>query len=100
LDMNGKNALGALLVLVGGIAVLKFIGVNFGAIFGFLLPFILIGFGILGWSNNKKWIGGILIALGGMMLLGKLGGVLVLLLAIALIVFGVSLFKKDNRRVY
>ncbi len=41
--MNGKSALGVLLVIVGGIAVLNFIGIHFGAIFGFLLPFILIG---------------------------------------------------------
>ncbi len=98
--MNGKNALGALLVLVGVMAGLKFLGVNFGAILGLLLPLILIGFGVLGWSYNKKWIGGILIALGGLMLLSKLGAILILILAIGLIVAGVSLFKKDNRRVY
>ncbi|WP_139996109.1 LiaF transmembrane domain-containing protein [Paenibacillus paridis] len=98
--MNGKSALGVLLVIVGGIAVLNFVGVHFGAILGFLLPFILIGFGVVGWMNNKKWIGGILAAVGGLMLLGKLGGILVLLLAIGLIVAGVSLFKKDKRRVY
>lgn len=98
--MNGKSALGVLLVIVGGIAVLKFLGIHFGAIFGFLLPFILIGFGIVGWVNNKKWIGGILTVIGGMMLLGKLGGFVMLLLAIGLIVAGVALFKKDKRRAY
>jgi lia operon protein LiaI len=98
--MNGKSALGVLLVIVGVIAVLNFVGVHFGAIFGFLLPFILIGLGIVGWMNNKKWIGGILIVIGGIMVLGKLGGVILLLLAIGLIVAGVSLFKKDKRRAY
>ncbi|OMF38887.1 hypothetical protein BK133_01430 [Paenibacillus sp. FSL H8-0548] len=98
--MNGKSALGVLLVIVGGIAVLNFVGVHFGAIFGFLLPFILIGFGIVGWMNNKKWIGGILTVVGGMMLLGKFGGFIMLLLAIGLIVVGVSFFKKDKRRAY
>lgn len=98
--MNGKSALGVLLVIVGGIAVLNFIGINFGAILGFLLPFILIGFGIVGWMNGKKWIGGILIVIGAMMLLGKLGGVIMLLLAVGLIVVGISLFKKDKRRAY
>ncbi|WP_138752850.1 LiaF transmembrane domain-containing protein [Paenibacillus sinopodophylli] len=98
--MNGKNALGILLVIVGSIAVLNFVGVHFGAIFGFLLPFILIGFGIVGWTNNKKWIGGILAAIGGLMLLSKFGGFLVLLLAIGLIIGGVSLFKKNKRSAY
>lgn len=98
--MNGKSALGVLLVIVGGIAVLNFIGIHFGAIFGFLLPFILIGLGIVGWMNSKRWIGGILIVIGGMMVLSKLGGVILLLLAIGLIGAGVSLFKKNKRRVY
>ncbi len=100
MKMNGKSALGVLLVIVGSIAVLNFVGVHFGAIFGFLLPFILIGLGIVGWTNNKKWIGGILIAIGGMIIFGKLGGIILLLLAIGLIVAGVSLFKKDKRRAF
>lgn len=98
--MNGKNALGVLLIVVGSIAVLNFIGINFGAIINFLLPFILIGFGVLGWMNNKKWIGGILIAIGAIMLLGNLGGIIMLALAIGLIVAGVSLFKKNKHKVY
>lgn len=98
--MNGKNALGVLLVVVGSIVVLNFIGINLGAIISFLLPFILIGFGILGWTNNKKLIGGILIAIGAIMLLGNLGGIIMLALAIGLIVAGVSLFKKNKHKVY
>ncbi|MGO4370585.1 LiaF transmembrane domain-containing protein [Paenibacillus sp. 2TAB19] len=94
--MNGKSALGVLLVAVGGIAILKFIGINFGAILGLLLPFILIGFGILGWVNGKKIIGGVLAAIGGLMLLGKLGGILMLLLAIGAIAWGVSMVKKSR----
>jgi len=98
--MNGKNALGVLLVIVGSIAVLNFIGIKFGAIINLLLPFILIGLGILGWANNKKWIGGILIVIGSIMVLGKLGGLIMLALAIGLIVVGIGMFKSSNRRSY
>jgi dipeptide/tripeptide permease len=35
-----------------------------------------------------------------MMLLGKLGGIIMLALAIGLIVVGVGLFKKDKRKAY
>lgn len=98
--MNGKSALGALLVIVGGIAVLNFVGINFGWIVSLLLPFIFIGLGVVGWMNNKKGLGGVLIVVGTIMLLGKLGGILMLLIAIGLIVAGVSLFKRDNRRSY
>lgn len=95
--MNGKTALGVLLIVAGALAVLNFFDINFGWIFGLLLPFILIGFGIVGWKNNKKVIGSLLIAIGGVMLLGKLGGIIMLLLAIGLIVFGVSMFKSSRR---
>ncbi|NIK76363.1 putative membrane protein [Paenibacillus castaneae] len=98
--MNRKSALGILLIIVGGIAVLNFVGIHFGAIFGFIMPFILIGLGAVGWMNNKKWIGGILIVIGGFMLLGKLGVIIMLLLAIGLIAAGISLFKKNKRGVY
>lgn len=98
MDMNGKNALGVLLVIVGSLAVMNFFGIHFGRIIGLLFPFILIGFGVLGWMNNKKLIGGILIAIGAIVLLGKLGGLLMLLLAIGLIVGGISMFKSNNNR--
>ena len=99
--MNGRKALAVLLVLIGGLALLKFIGINlgaiFGAVFGFLLPFILIGFGILGWINGKKVIGGILAAIGAFMLLAKLGGLIMLILAIGLVVVGIGMLKNDKR---
>lgn len=98
MDMNGKSALGVLLIVIGGLAVLNVFNINLGWIFGLLLPFILIGFGVVGWMNNKKIIGGVLIAIGGVMLLGKLGGFFMLLLAIGLIAVGVSLFR--NKRSY
>lgn len=94
--MNGKTALGVLLIGVGALAVLNIFDINLGWIFGLLFPIILIGFGVLGWKNDKKIIGGILIAIGAMALLGKLGGIFMLLLAVGLIVFGVQMFKKGR----
>ena len=98
--MNGKSALGVLLIILGGLAALNFLNIDLGRIIGFLIPFIMIGFGILGWVNNKKLIGGILIGFGGMLLLGKFGGLMMLILAIGLVVAGVSLFKGGKRRSY
>ncbi|MBW7476513.1 hypothetical protein K0T92_17485 [Paenibacillus oenotherae] len=95
--MNNKSALGALLVILGGLVVLNFIGINLGWIIGMLMPFILIGLGVLGLKNDKKIIGSILIVVGALMLLGKLGGIITLLLAIGLIVWGVSVFKGARR---
>lgn len=95
----GKNALGAILVVIGGLMVMKFIGIHLGWIIGILMPFILIGFGVVGIRNNSKVIGSILIVVGGLMLLPKLFGLISLLLAIALIVWGVSMFKNRGRHI-
>jgi lia operon protein LiaI len=95
--MNGKSALGTLLVVVGGLMVMKFLGIHLGWIIGMLMPFILIGLGAIGIKNNSKVIGGILVAVGGFMLIGKLAGIFALLLAIGLIFWGVSMFKSRRR---
>ena len=95
--MNGKSALGALLVVVGGLMVMKFLGIHLGWIIGMLMPFIFIGLGAIGIKNNSKVIGGILVAIGGFMLIGKLAGIFALLLAIGLIFWGVSMFKSRRR---
>ncbi len=95
--MNGKSALGTLLVVVGGLMVMKFLGIHLGWIIGMLMPFILIGLGAIGIKNNSKVIGGILVAIGGFMLIGKLAGIFALLLPIGLIFWGVSMFKSRRR---
>ncbi|MFF2481749.1 hypothetical protein [Paenibacillus sp. NPDC058071] len=98
--MNGKKALGVLLVVVGAIVVLNFIGVHFGSIFWFFFPFILIGLGVVGWKNDKKWIGGILAAIGVLMLVSKFSSIIFLAIAIALIVLGVSKIRNGSNRGY
>ncbi|MFC5652739.1 hypothetical protein ACFPYJ_27270 [Paenibacillus solisilvae] len=95
--MNGKSAIGALLVVVGGLMVMKFLGIHLGWIVGLLMPFILIGLGAIGLNNNRKVIGGILVVVGAVMLLGKLAGIFALLLAIGIICWGVSMFKGKRR---
>ncbi|ALS29583.1 hypothetical protein ABEV74_21625 [Paenibacillus cisolokensis] len=97
-NMNGKSALGAILVIIGGLIVLDFIGISLGSIIGFLFPFILIGLGILGWVNNSKIVGAVLTVVGVIMLFGKFAGFFMLLLAIGMIVWGISLFR--NKRVF
>ncbi|UUZ90345.1 hypothetical protein LJK87_30980 [Paenibacillus sp. P25] len=63
-------------------------------IMGFLFPLAMIGLGYVGIKNGKSAIGWILILLGGLILIGKLSGVIAILIAIGLIVYGFSLFRK------
>jgi lia operon protein LiaI len=95
--MNGKSALGAILVVLGGLMVLKFLGIPMGWLFGLLMPFILIGLGVVGVKNDKKVIGTILIVVGGIMLFGKMLPLIFLLVAIGIIVWGLSMFKRERR---
>jgi len=95
--MNGKSALGAFLVVVGGLMVMKFIGINLGWIIGLLMPFILIGLGVVGVKNNSKTIGYVLIVVGAFMLLPKIAGFLTLLVAIGVILWGISMFRRQGR---
>jgi hypothetical protein len=97
--LNGKTALGVVLVAFGVLIALKLFGITFGPIFGFLFPFILIGLGYVGLKNGKNWIGIIMIAVGAIMLLVKLSGVLFLVLAIAAIAVGVSMIRGRSRRI-
>ncbi|AZN43181.1 LiaF transmembrane domain-containing protein [Paenibacillus albus] len=97
--MNGKNALGAILVVIGALMIMNFIGLHLGWIISLLMPFILIGLGAIGLRNNSKVIGGILIIVGAIMLLGQMGKIIGLLIAIGVIVWGVSLFKNRHKRV-
>lgn len=98
--MEGKKALGVILAVVGGIVVLNIIGIHLSTILGFLFPFILIGLGFIGWKNNKKTIGGILMVIGAIMMFSKLSGIIMIAIAIGLIWYGISMFKKSNRRGY
>ncbi|CAM4489663.1 LiaF transmembrane domain-containing protein [Paenibacillus tarimensis] len=95
--MNSKTAIGAVLVFCGGWMVLNMLGITLGPIFGYIFPFILIGLGIVGMKNDKKIVGAVLLTIGLISLLAKLSGLIMLVIAIALIVGGVSLFKSKNR---
>lgn len=97
--MNGKNALGAILVVIGALMIMNFIGIHLGWIISLLMPFILIGLGAVGLRNNSKVIGGILIVVGAIMLLGQMGKIIGLLIAVGVIVWGFSLFKNRRNRV-
>ncbi|XEC95596.1 hypothetical protein AB6A23_03215 [Paenibacillus tarimensis] len=97
--MNGRTALGVLLTVIGVWIVLHLLGVSLGPVIGFLFPLILIGIGVIGLKNKNKLIGGVFVAVGTILLLIKLSGLIFFLLAIALVVWGIMMLtRKKNRR--
>ena len=98
--VNGRTALGVILIAFGVLIALKLFGITFGPIFGYLFPFILLVLGYVGMRNGKHWIGLIMIAVGAFLILIKLSGLLFLILAIVAIAIGVSMIRNKSRRVF
>ncbi|MCM3749735.1 hypothetical protein M3223_20490 [Paenibacillus pasadenensis] len=96
--MKKNSTLGLILIAAGVLVAMKFLGLGhvIGWLVSLLFPVILLGLGYIGWRNGNRLIGGILAFIGAIMLLGKLSGLILALLAIGLIVWGVAKIK-DNR---
>ncbi|GLX67480.1 LiaF transmembrane domain-containing protein [Paenibacillus glycanilyticus] len=94
--MDGKKALGLLLAIAGGILVLKFFGIHLGFLFGTLFAIALVGLGVVAWRSNRKIIGAIVGGIGILMLLPALSKLIMLGIAVVLIIFGISMVKKNN----
>jgi lia operon protein LiaI len=96
LKLNGKNGFALVLIACGALILLNRIGWGLGHLMGLIVPAAMLIFGYIGLKNGKKWIGGILMFLGAIILFGKLSGFIGLIIAIGLIAYGVSALKKSS----
>jgi len=94
MELNRKSGLAIFLIGCGALMVLDKIGFGVGHLFSYLIPLAMLVFGYIGFQGGKKIFGGALMVIGGMILFGKLSGLFGLILAIALIVYGVSMLKR------
>lgn len=98
--MNNKSLVGIIFIAIGVLLALKFLNIMIGPIIAFLLPFILIVCGVIGLRNGRKVIGSIFLIIGLVMLLGNLGQVLTIVLAIVLIGIGIAFLNGKSNRYY
>lgn len=98
--MNGKTLIGVICIAIGGLLALNFFNINFGAILSYLLPVILIICGYIGLRNGQKIIGSVFLVIGSVMLLGKFGGLMILILSIVLIGAGIYFISNKSRYRY
>ncbi|EFM11804.1 conserved hypothetical protein [Paenibacillus curdlanolyticus YK9] len=91
--MNIQSKKGLVLIAIGAVIALPIIGFSIGWVLKLLFPFILVGLGVVGWRNGNRIFGGLLIGFGGLMVLGKFHTLIMLIIAIALVAYGVSLVK-------
>lgn len=98
MELNRKSGFAVFLIGCGALMVLDKIGFGLGHLFSYIIPLAMLIFGYIGFQGGKRIFGGALMLIGAMILFGKLSGVFGLILAIVLIVYGVSMLKK--RRSY
>lgn len=96
MKLYGKNAMALILIGCGALILIGKFGWAFGHLIGFLVPIVLIALGVLGWSNGRKFIGGVLVFLGAITLLGKLSGLIGLVAGILMIGYGVSTLTRKR----
>ncbi|WP_282939868.1 hypothetical protein [Paenibacillus sp. RC67] len=98
--LNRHSGLALLLIFFGAIILLSKIGFHTGHIMSYVFPIALVGLGWLGIKNGRSAIGWILLVFGGLILLGKLSGLIAIAVAIGFICYGVSILKKKSRDAY
>lgn len=100
MKMNRHTGLAFLLIFFGAMILLNKLGLHpghlFGHIAGWLFPVAMVGLGYLGLRNGRSTIGWVLIVIGGVILLGKLSGLIGIAIAIGLIVFGISMLRNKS----
>jgi hypothetical protein len=97
MKLNRHSGLALLLIFVGAMILLNKFGVHTGHLMGYLFPIAMIALGWLGIKNGRSIIGLVLIGIGSLVLLVKLSGVIAILVAIGLIVYGISTLKNKSR---
>lgn len=97
MNVNRSNGFALLLIGCGVLILLGKLGFGLGGLMSYLFPLLLIGLGYIGVKQGRGFIGWMMIILGAVILLGKLSSIFGWLLAIGLILYGVSLLKDRNR---
>ncbi|MFC5530056.1 LiaF transmembrane domain-containing protein [Cohnella yongneupensis] len=95
--MRSGNGLAIILIGFGGLIILGKLGFGLGFLFGLIIPILVVLLGVMAWNNVSRMLGGIIGVIGGIMLLGQLSHLFVWVAAIALIMFGVSMLRRNPR---
>lgn len=95
--LNRNTGLAALLIGLGVMVLLNQLGVN---VFSWLVPIALVGLGYYGIRQGRSTIGWVVLIIGLLGLMGKLWGLIALLLPIVLIWYGWTLLKRRDGNIY
>jgi hypothetical protein len=105
--LNRHAGFALILILFGGLILLNKVGAMIGFHHGYSLthhfmswvvPLAMVGLGWYGITRGSK-IAWIITIIGALILLGKMSGLFIILMAVALIAFGVSMLKRGRTSV-
>jgi lia operon protein LiaI len=85
-----------LLVVCGVLILLDKVGLGLGSLMGFLISITMMVCGYIGIRGDKKVIGWVLFIIGLMILLAGSSGLIGFLLALGLVLCGMSLLKRST----
>jgi len=99
LEFSKRNMWALILIGFGLLVILDWFGLGLGNLMGWIFPLALIGLGYIGIKNDRSFFGWLLLVIGLISLMGKFAGIMGLIIAAALIWYGVTLLRK-GRKVY
>ena len=91
---NGGSGFAILLIACGAVILVGRLGL--GNIAGFIIAAAMVALGFYSVKNGSKFMGWVILIIGGLVLMSKLSWIIGLVLAIALIGYGVSLLKRNR----
>jgi hypothetical protein len=95
--LNNKMFIPLILIGFGALILFNKFGIHLlGPLMSYLVPIAMIALGYLGIKKGSKF-GWIIAGLGTLILVGKLAGWLVILLAIGLILYGLSMLRRNPK---
>jgi lia operon protein LiaI len=97
MSMNGKSGFAIVLIALGALLLIGNLGFGLGYLLSYLFPIALIILGYIGIKNGKKVLGWVLLIIGALSLIGKFGSILGFIVAIGIIMYGVSLLKRNPK---
>ena len=96
MKLNGKSGFALFLIACGALILLGKMGYIIHGLFSLLFPLALMFLGGLGIKNGRSFIGWVLLIIGTIGLLSKLGGLFAFLIAIGFIAYGISLLRNKH----
>ncbi|EJW15058.1 hypothetical protein M5X00_23970 [Paenibacillus alvei] len=98
MQTNKGNTFAFVLIALGGFILLSKFGIHLGSWFGYLFPLILIALGYYGVKAGNSFFGWIFIIVGAISLLGKLSWIIGIIVAVAMIGFGISMLGGKRNK--